>query len=117
MKEVKIWRCEVDLYRNGRIFRDEHNKLYNRQTGGVYYVGAKTADEAKDILQKAIGFGSITVPKYQPYQLNSEIAKEDFPTGLRYKQIVCVLQLPVKRSANLAYTDQDIEEDAELEKG
>lgn len=116
MKEIKIYRCEVDLYRNGKIFRDEHNRLYSRQTGGVYFVGAKTADEVRNILQKAIGFGSITVPKYQPYQLDPEAAKEDFPTGLQYKQIVCGLQLPVKCSTNLAYTDQNFEEDTELEK-
>jgi hypothetical protein len=68
MKEVKAWYCEVDLYRNGAIFRSAKEKLYDRQTEGNYVVGAKTAKEAREILQKAIGFGSITVPKYKKTQ-------------------------------------------------
>jgi hypothetical protein len=45
------------------VFRDSNERLYDRQTEGNYVVGAKTSDEARKILQKAIGFGSITIPK------------------------------------------------------
>lgn len=65
MKEIKTYRCEVDLYRNGAIFRSPSDRLYDRGNTGVYYVGAKSPKEAKEILQKHIKFGSICVPKYQ----------------------------------------------------
>lgn len=65
MKEVKTFICEVDLYRNGMVFRGFSDRLYDRNTKGSYIVGAKTAKEARTILQKKIGFGSINVPKYQ----------------------------------------------------
>lgn len=78
MREVKTYRCEVDLYRNGTIFRDAKNKLYERPAKGVYFVGAKTAKEAKALLQKEIRFGSITVPRYQ--------TPETYPR-VGYKQI------------------------------
>lgn len=65
MKEIKTYRCEVDLYRNGAIFRSPSDRLYDRGNTGVYYVGAKSPTEAKEILQKHIKFGSICVPKYQ----------------------------------------------------
>lgn len=61
MKEINTYRCEVDLYRNGAIFREKNTKLYNRSTEGVYYVGAKSETEAKDLLQMAIKFGKINV--------------------------------------------------------
>ena len=38
MKEIKIFRCEVDLYRNGTVFRDSSNRLYGRNTKGVYSI-------------------------------------------------------------------------------
>ncbi len=60
---ITTYRCEVDLYRNGSVFRDSSNRLYDRNTRGVYLVGARNPKEAKKLLQKAIKFGSITVPK------------------------------------------------------
>ena len=61
MKEVKAYLCQVDCYRNGTLFRDKSNRLYDRQTRGSYIVGAKTAKEARQLLQEKIGFGSIHV--------------------------------------------------------
>lgn len=61
----KTYGCEVDLYRNGTIFRAPCDRLYYRNTEGVYLVGAKNPKEARKLLQKAIKFGSITVPKCQ----------------------------------------------------
>lgn len=80
MKEIKIFRCEVDLYRNGTVFRDSSNRLYDRNTKGVYFVGAKTADEAKALLQKEIKFGSICIP-------NAYYIPEKY-LNLSYKEIV-----------------------------
>lgn len=65
MKKIQTYRCEVDLYRNGTLFRSPKDKLYDRGNTGVYYVGAKSPKEAKTILQKYIKFGSICVPNYQ----------------------------------------------------
>ena len=79
MKEIKTYRCEVDLYRNGAIFRSPSDRLYDRGNTGVYYVGAKSPKEAKDILQKHIQFGSICVPKHQHIP--------DKYQGLAYKEI------------------------------
>lgn len=79
MKELKTFRCEVDLYRNGMVFRSINEKLYERQTKGVYFVKAKTEDEAKKLLQNAIGFGSICIPKHQ-------YIPDNVPQ-LKYKQI------------------------------
>lgn len=62
MSNITTYRCEVDLYRNGTLFRGPKEKLYDRNTTGVYLVGAKNPKEARRLLQKAIGFGSITVP-------------------------------------------------------
>lgn len=52
MKEVKTFICCVDIHRRPSRMRNTH---------GRYYVGAKTEKEAKELLQKAIGFGSITI--------------------------------------------------------
>lgn len=79
MKEIKTFFCQVDCYRNGAIFRDIKNRLYNRQTKGTYYVGAKTSKEAKKILQDRIGFGSICVSKHQSF---------DGRPSLKYKEII-----------------------------
>lgn len=84
MKEIKAWFCQVDCYRNGTVFRDKSNRLYDRQTKGSYIVGAKTAKEAREILQKAIGFGSICVSK-RPSTM--EICAEKYPS-IEYKQII-----------------------------
>lgn len=65
MKEIKTYRCEVDLYRNGSIFRGHNERLYDRGSTGIYYVGAKSAKEAKKLLQQYIHFGSITIPNCQ----------------------------------------------------
>lgn len=79
MKEIKTYRCEVDLYRNGMLFRSPSDRLYDRGNTGVYYVGAKSPKEAKEILQKHIKFGSICVPKYQSIPERYQ--------GLAYKEI------------------------------
>ena len=80
MKEIKTYRCEVDLYRNGAIFRSPSDRLYDRGNTGVYYVGAKSPKEAKEILQKHIKFGSICVPtghwQYVPEQYQNLAYKE-----------------------------------------
>lgn len=60
---MATYRCEVDLYRNGTVCRGHRDRLYDRNTKGVYLMGAKNPKEARKTLQKAIGFGSITVPK------------------------------------------------------
>lgn len=78
---LTTYRCEVDLYRNGFVFRGSGERLYDRNTAGVYLVGARNAKEAKEILQKAIKFGSITVPK------RSQWRPDDAPT-LKHGQIV-----------------------------
>lgn len=81
---MNTYRCEVDLYRNGTVFRDKTNRLYDRNTAGVYLVGAKSPKEAKKILQKAIGFGSITITKHQwlpdnaPSLKHGQIVKQQF---------------------------------------
>lgn len=61
MKEVRTYVCAVDAYRNGMIFRGQGERLYDRNTAGTYLVGAKSPEEARRILQKKIGFGSIEV--------------------------------------------------------
>lgn len=52
MQKIKTYACDVDSHRR---------PSRRRNTYGMYYVGAKTADEAKEILRKAIGFGSIHI--------------------------------------------------------
>lgn len=81
MKEIKTYRCEVDLYRNGMIFRSPSDRLYDRGNTGVYYVGAKSPKEAKEILQKHIKFGSICVPN------GAEQYVPEKYQGLAYKEI------------------------------
>ena len=61
----RIFRCEVDLYRNGAVFRPYNRRLYARQTEGLYYVCAKNPRHAARLLQTAIGFGQIHVPARQ----------------------------------------------------
>lgn len=65
MANIKTYLLEVDMCRNGLVFRSKSNRLYERNTQGRYYVCAKNPKEAKRILQRTIGFGSITVPKHQ----------------------------------------------------
>lgn len=68
MKEINTYRLEVDLYRNnGSVFRTAKNRLYQRPAAvrGVWFVGAKSADEARTLLQEHIKFGSITIPNHQ----------------------------------------------------
>ena len=78
MKKIQSYRCEVDLYRNGTVFRAPKDRLYSRSSQGVYIVGAKSAKEAKQLLQQHIQFGSITIPKYQyvPEQYKNLAYKE-----------------------------------------
>lgn len=58
---TKTFPCVVDAYRNGFVFRAAKDRLYERNTQGRYLVGAKSKKQARQILQKAIGFGSIDV--------------------------------------------------------
>lgn len=99
MKDINTFRCEVDLYRNGTVFRDSSNRLYDRNTKGVYFVGAKSADEAKELLQERIKFGSICVPYRHNY------VPEEYQ-NLSYKEIVklekdCVKCVPDQISNNI----------------
>lgn len=75
MKEIKTYICYVDTFRNGTIFRGPKERLYDRNTQGCYYVGAKTPELAKQYLQERIGFGSIQVEKY--VRRNLEIKLKD----------------------------------------
>lgn len=80
MKELKVYRCEVDLFRNnGFVFRTAKDRLYQRDTKGVYFVCAKSEKEAKQLLQNHIRFGSITIPKCQ--------ASPDEYKDMKYKEI------------------------------
>lgn len=75
MKPVNQYVFGVDLYRNnGMVFCDV--PLYQRQSKGRYQVAAKSETEAKKLLQKAIGFGSI----------NTMYASPDL-MELKYKEI------------------------------
>ena len=82
MKPVNTYVCYVDAYRNGFIFRGISERLYERNTKGRYLVGAKSAKEAKEILQKAIGFGSINVPKHQSW------IYDHLKKPLKYKEVL-----------------------------
>lgn len=52
MKETKNYICVVDGHRRSSR---------QRNTSGRYRVGARSEKEAKELLQKAIGFGSVQV--------------------------------------------------------
>lgn len=52
MKKANTYVCLVDTHRRCSL---------SRNTRGRYLVGAKTPKEAKQKLQKAIGFGSVQV--------------------------------------------------------
>lgn len=81
---IKTYLCEVDLYRNGMVFRDKSNRLYDRNTEGSYLVGARSKKEAKKLLQKAIGFGSVTVPNAQ--------YRPDGAPALKHNEIVKIIR-------------------------
>lgn len=83
MKEIKIYRCEVDLYRNGMVFRNNTNRLYDRGTTGVYAVAAKSAKEATKLLRKTIGFGSIMCTEDETHNKYIREKLHD----MRYKEI------------------------------
>ena len=48
MANVKTFLLEVDLYRNGFVFRSHSDRLYERNTLGRYYVGAKNPKKSKN---------------------------------------------------------------------
>ena len=73
MKEIRVFCCEVDLFRNnGFVFRSAKDRFDERSTKGVYFVAAKTGDEAKKILQNKIKFGSIIIPRAKEYKIIEE---------------------------------------------
>lgn len=74
MKEIKNYILVVDSYR-----RPERR----RNTAGRYRVGAKTREEAVDLLQAKIGFGSIRVY----YQVIPGMHDYDGPM-VGYKEVV-----------------------------
>lgn len=55
MSKKKTTRCHTYV-----VLVDWHNR-YKHNTAGRYLVGANSEKEAKDMLQKAIGFGSVQV--------------------------------------------------------
>jgi hypothetical protein len=71
MKEIKTFRLSIDGYRR---------PSRQRNTKGLYYVGAKTEKEAIELLQTAIKFGSI-----EPLGTVSEKANPEIK--MQYKQI------------------------------
>lgn len=84
MKSTKNYICLVDHYR--RASRQ-------RNTAGRYRVGARTPKEAKALLQKAIGFGSVQVYYQDNKVLISQgvCKKEIFHCGKRpYYELVDV---------------------------
>ena len=100
MANIKTFLLEVDLYRNGFVFRNHSDRLYERNTLGRYYVGAKNPKEAKSILQKAIGFGSITVPNHQYIPENIK--------ALRHGQIVKWDSLSKKYTDKIAHATDPV---------
>lgn len=91
MTTITTYRCEVDLYRNGSVFRGHQERLYDRNTKGVYLVGAKNPKEAKQLLQKAIGFGAITIPKRTQW-------KPDNAPVLKHKEIVKINRKKIQKT-------------------
>lgn len=81
---VKTYLCQVDVYRNGMVFRDNTNRLYDRNTKGTYIVGAKSDKEAKQLLQKHIRFGSVNVCRIaldMPQMEHGQIRKREWADG------------------------------------
>lgn len=78
MKKVNTYVCLVDNYRR---------PSRRRNTCGRYLVGAKSAEEAKSILQAAIGFGSIQVY----YDLDTEGICAPSDKRMGYKEMVKVV--------------------------
>ena len=74
MKTVNTYVCLVDNYRR---------PSRQRNTAGRYLVGAKTEKEAKKLLQRAIGFGSVQV-YYKAFPSGKE-NRIDIP--MKYKEI------------------------------
>lgn len=88
MKEIKQYVVLVDSHRKCGIMCPAKDMLYQRATKGRYRVAAKNEKEAQELVQKAVGFGSVHVyyedkdPKPQfilPYR---QVAKEDLKGGL-----------------------------------
>lgn len=67
MKRIKNYICLVDTHRRASRMRN---------TAGRYRVGARTEDEAKKLLQKAVGFGSIQVYYVDQNPKTSSLAKQ-----------------------------------------
>lgn len=91
MKVVHTYVCLVDGFRNGEIFRDKKDKLYDRNTKERYLVGAKTEKEAISLLREAIGFGSIQV-YYRATNDSGEIKSvyQDTDVKMEYKRVAKV---------------------------
>lgn len=61
MKEIKQYVVLIDSHRKNGIMCPAHDMLYQRATKGRYRVAAKNEKEAQELVQKAIGFGSVHV--------------------------------------------------------
>lgn len=83
MYPIKNYICLVDSFRR---------PSRRRNTAGRYRVGAKSADEAKKLLQKAVGFGSVQVLKEDDDPRTASAAK--------YKE--CFREIPAKDAWTLA---------------
>lgn len=86
MKEVKQYTALVDCYRNnGLAARPAKEWLYQQQTKGRYRVAAKSEKEAKKLVQRAIGFGSVSICHGQGAQegpaLPYRCVKKELPDG------------------------------------
>lgn len=87
MKTIHTYVCLVDNYRR---------PSRQRNTEGRYLVGAKSEDEAKELLQKAIKFGSIQV-YYRTTDDEGQL-KSDADILMDYKEIKKVrFDLPAGR--------------------
>lgn len=80
MKTIHTYVCLVDNYRR---------PSRQRNTKGRYLVGAKTSEEAKKLLQDAIGFGSVQV-YYRATDDNGAIINDKVDRKMPYKSVVRV---------------------------
>ena len=87
MKEINIYRCEVDLFRkNGAVFCSSKERVYQRPNiRGVYYVGAKSEKEATKLLRDKIRFGSILT---KPARKDDHYIQKFGIKDMKYKQII-----------------------------
>lgn len=84
MKQINQYICLVDYYRR---------PSRQRNTTGRYRVGAKTTNEAKKLVQKAIGFGSVQV--YYKEDLSDLTAKTNMLCqSVPYKTVMQEIFVP-----------------------